>query len=222
MPWLIDEEACKILSYFTKLKGRLEPYLTSESIEGVVGQGLPIMRPMFLEFPEDRTAWLVDEQYMLGQHLLVAPVFGESEVEYYLPSGVWTNLLTGSEVTGSRWVKEDHTMATLPLLLRPGSALIIGKTGHLVVESISKRGFTVLVSRQCLSKQRVSVSLRGGTTISISLAPMLEDGSLVGFDISSDMDTPEYDVVVVGQDKGLLEGGLKRGASNRGACKIML
>lgn len=211
-----------MLSYFTKLKARLEPYLTSQSIEGVVGQGLPIMRPMFLEFPEDRTAWLVDEQYMLGQSLLVAPVFGESEVEYYLPSGIWTNLLTGNEILGSRWVKESHSMATLPLLLRPDSALIVGKTGHLVLDSILKKGFTVLVSRQCLSKQRVNVSLRGNKTVAVSMIPQVKDGSAVAFEIKAEAGSHDFDVLVIGQDKGLLSGGLKMGTSQGGSCKVAL
>ena len=51
-----------------------------------------MMRPMFLEFPEDLTCETLDRQYMLGDSLMVAPIFKESgEVSYYLPEGIWTN-----------------------------------------------------------------------------------------------------------------------------------
>ena len=59
-------------------------------------QGLPVMRPMVLEFPDDPGAATVDTQYMLGENLLVAPVFSaDGDVDVYVPEGVWTSLLTG-------------------------------------------------------------------------------------------------------------------------------
>ena len=87
-----------------------------------------MMRPMFVEFPEDRACEPLDKQYMLGDSLLVAPVFKESgEVEYYLPEGVWVNLLTGTTVKGGRWQKETHDYFSLPLMVRPGSIVAVGQ-----------------------------------------------------------------------------------------------
>ena len=86
-----------------------------------------MMRPMFLEFPGDRTCETLDRQYMLGDSLLVAPVFKESgEVEYYLPEGTWYNLLTEAQAEGGRWHKERFDYFSLPLMLRPGSILAVG------------------------------------------------------------------------------------------------
>lgn len=220
VPWSIDDEACRVLSAFTKLKGRLEPYLTSQSITGVVQNGLPMMRALFVEFPRDRTAWLVDQQYMLGEHLLVAPVFGESDVEYYLPVGVWTNILTGSEVTGSRWVRESHDMTSLPLLLRPGSAIIIGKSGHLVTDSIAQRGFTVLISRQCVDQLEVVSVLRGDKQVSVSIKPTLSEGDVVSYTVTASDASQNFDVLVVGGDGGLLAGGAVSRESQDGACQV--
>ena len=60
------------------------------------------MRPMQLEFPDDPAVAYLDRQYMLGADILVAPVFTPSgDVEFYLPAGSWTNLLTGEEVEGA-------------------------------------------------------------------------------------------------------------------------
>jgi alpha-D-xyloside xylohydrolase len=87
--------------------------------------GTPMMRAMLIEFPEDRTAWFVDEQYMFGPDLLVAPVFTASgEVEFYLPAGEWTNYFTGQKVAGGRWVKEVHGFDSLPLYVRQNPTLL--------------------------------------------------------------------------------------------------
>jgi alpha-D-xyloside xylohydrolase len=80
-----------------------------------------------LEFPEDPTCAYLDLQYMLGDSLLVAPVFNhDGEVNYYVPEGRWTNLLNGRQVEGPGWKREVHDFMSLPLLVRPNSAIPIG------------------------------------------------------------------------------------------------
>jgi alpha-D-xyloside xylohydrolase len=82
---------------------------------------------MVLEFPDDPACHQLDRQYMLGDDLLVAPVFSEDgAVDYYVPDGTWTHLLTGERVAGPGWRHETHGFATLPLLARPGSVVPFG------------------------------------------------------------------------------------------------
>jgi alpha-D-xyloside xylohydrolase len=89
-------------------------------------KGVPVLRAMFLEFPDDPACAYLDRQYMLGADLLVAPVFSEDgEVSYYLPAGEWTELLTGKTVRGGCWRTEKHGFLSLPLLVRPGVPLKI-------------------------------------------------------------------------------------------------
>ena len=86
-----------------------------------------MMRPMFVEFPEDRTCETLDKQYMLGDSLLAAPIFKESgEVEYYVPQGNWYNILTGETVKGGQWHKDTFDYFSMPLLARPNSILAVG------------------------------------------------------------------------------------------------
>jgi alpha-D-xyloside xylohydrolase len=100
VPWMFDEEAVDVTRTFTRLKMRLMPYLFQLGSEAT-RTGAPIMRPMVLEFPDDPGAGYLDRQYMLGSDILVAPVFTESgEVDFYLPSGTWTHLLTGETLEG--------------------------------------------------------------------------------------------------------------------------
>ena len=64
---------------------------------------------------------------MLGDDLLVAPVFrADGDVSYYVPDGTWTHVLTGAEVTGPRWHREQHSFMSVPLLARPGAVIPVG------------------------------------------------------------------------------------------------
>ncbi|RMI35909.1 alpha-xylosidase [Streptomyces triticirhizae] len=126
VPWEYDEEAVEVTRDFTRLKNRLAPYLL-RAAEQARDRGTPVMRAMVLEFPDDPSCHPLDRQYMLGENLLVAPVFSEDgEVEYYVPAGTWTHLLTGERVSGPGWRRERFGFDSLPLLARPGSVIPLG------------------------------------------------------------------------------------------------
>ena len=177
VPWIFGDEACKVLQKFTKLKHRLDPYITDLSVRDASQRGLPLMRAMFLEFPDDRTCWNLDTQYMFGDKLLVAPIFSSKEVEYYVPEagGDWTNILDGSIRQGGRWYKEECDMLHLPVLLRPNTVLIIGRVGHLFGQKLVNDGVTVVYGAGAKVKLRAEVHLRGETAVSVSVE-IGEDG----------------------------------------------
>ena len=126
VPWLFDEEAVDVMRSFTKLKNRLMPYLFGAAVEAHE-RGIPTMRAMCLEFPDDPACAYLDRQYMLGERLLVAPVFSESgTVTYYVPAGRWTSFLSGEVLEGPGWHEESHPYSSLPLLVRPNSILPTG------------------------------------------------------------------------------------------------
>ncbi|KUH39080.1 MULTISPECIES: alpha-xylosidase [Streptomyces] len=126
VPWEFGEEAVEVARQFTELKHRLMPYLYGAAVEAH-RTGVPLMRPMLLEFPGDPGCRTLDRQYMLGPDLLVAPVFSaDGEVEFYLPEGVWTHLLTGERVTGPVWRRDTYGFDGLPLYVRPGAVLPLG------------------------------------------------------------------------------------------------
>jgi alpha-D-xyloside xylohydrolase len=130
VPWLFDEEAVDVLRLFTKLKCSLMPYLFAKACEAS-RKGIPVMRAMMLEFPDDPACDYLDRQYMLGDALLVAPVFSEDcTVSYYVPKGIWTHYLTGEKVSGGYWREERHGYLSLPLLVRPNTVLAIGKVDN--------------------------------------------------------------------------------------------
>ncbi|KAI8622923.1 glycoside hydrolase family 31 protein [Xylariaceae sp. FL1651] len=126
VPWLVDDEASAVLSKFSRLKNKLMPYIFAQAIDSHLN-GLPLLRAMVIEFPEDPACYTLDTQYMLGDSLLVAPVFDEQgDVTYYVPAGRWVGLLDGQTRQGPSWFKERFDNFHLPLLLRENKVVLIG------------------------------------------------------------------------------------------------
>jgi alpha-D-xyloside xylohydrolase len=127
VPWNYDEEAVDVLRFFTELKCALMPYLYAKAWEAVTF-GWPILRPMMFEFPHDKACEYLDTQYMLGESILVAPVFRpDGVVDYYLPDGKWTHLLDGSVRSGGRWHKETYGYFSLPIFAKECSLIAFGR-----------------------------------------------------------------------------------------------
>ena len=126
VPWAYDEEAVEVVRYFARWKAALMPYLYRNAVE-TSQTGIPMMRSMVLEFTEDRNCAYLANQYMLGDSLLVAPIFNEEGMaEYYLPEGRWTSLLTGKEREGGRWYREKHGYLSIPLYVRENRVIAVG------------------------------------------------------------------------------------------------
>jgi alpha-D-xyloside xylohydrolase len=130
VPWIYGEDCSDVLRDCVKRKISLTPYLLAEALNGH-RSGTPLMRPMFVEFPEDLNTYPLDTQYMFGSNLLVAPVFSdEGTVTFYVPRTPneeegrkqWISWFDhGKKYEGGRWYTETHGFDTLPILVRPGS-----------------------------------------------------------------------------------------------------
>ena len=128
VPWLYGDEAVEVSREFTELKLKLKPYLEAMAHE-THETGVPMMRAMVLEFPTDPACEDIDTQYMLGDDLLVAPVFSEDgTARFYVPDAggdhageAWAILLTGKTYEPGHWYTEQYDYHTLPVLVRPGS-----------------------------------------------------------------------------------------------------
>lgn len=130
VPWNYDDEACDVLRFFTKLKCSLMPYLYNLARISHES-GIPMMRPMALEFDQDLACSHLETQYMFGDRLLVAPVFREDhEVDFYLPEGKWTSLINGEVLTGGRYYHQKHDYLSLPLLVRENTLLARGAVNN--------------------------------------------------------------------------------------------
>ena len=127
VPWLFDEEACDVLRFFTKLKGKLMPYIWAQAIK-THEVGVPVMRAMVIDFADDPTCLTLDRQYMFGDNILVAPILNdESMAEYYVPEGRWTDIITGKVLEGGKWYKHKCSYFEIPALAKPNSIIAYGK-----------------------------------------------------------------------------------------------
>ncbi len=120
--WSFGEENYRILTKFLFIRERLRPYVR-ECMREASTHGAPVMRPLFYEFPQDEKSWEVEDAYMFGPDLLVAPVMEEGAVErtVYLPKGaVWTDANTGQNYEGGAFVTVPAPIDIIPVFTRDG------------------------------------------------------------------------------------------------------
>ncbi len=123
VPWNYDDLSCEVVRLFARLKIALRPYLKRMAV-AAAEHGTPVMRPMHMEFPDDPACEYLDRQYMLGDSILVAPVFSpDGDVRFYLPEGRWQHLLDGGIYEGEKWYQEIYDYFSLPLFVREGDDL---------------------------------------------------------------------------------------------------
>ncbi len=113
-----------VVRSWLNLRYALIPYLM-ESGEQSIAKGLPVLRALLLSWPEDPVAWQCDDQYTLGENLLVAPVMNDSGIrDVYLPEGDWIDFWTGEAITGDRWLRKVHSpLDRVPMFVRSGAEL---------------------------------------------------------------------------------------------------
>jgi len=123
--WSFGEEAYGVISEQLALRERIRPYVMDQ-MAAASATGMPLMRALFLEFPDEEPAWEVSDQYMFGPDVLVAPVTAQGlrERDVYLPVGAsWLDAWTGEPVKESGWVTADAPLERIPVYLRTGGAL---------------------------------------------------------------------------------------------------
>ena len=123
--WSYGEDAFEMIKDVILMRERLRPYL-HEQLDRASAEGLPAMRPLFVDFPEDDTAWTVDDQMMFGPDVLVAPVLeaGARRRQVYLPMGArWTHAWSGRTYDGGMVIEEDAPLGESPVYLRDGASV---------------------------------------------------------------------------------------------------
>ncbi len=123
-PWQFSEEALACARKAAELKYQLMPYIYTYAHEAYE-TGIPLMRAMLLEFPDERECRNQDFQFMFGPSLLVAPVTeeGARTQEVYLPKGQWYDWYTHELLEGGRYIKAEAPLDRIPLFVRAGSII---------------------------------------------------------------------------------------------------
>jgi len=125
--WSFGEEAYEIIKELLFLRERLKPYIL-EGMRRSHEEGIPFMRPLFFDFPSDAEVYKIEDEYMFGPKLLVAPVTDEGVRvrQVYLPKGArWSDPYTGTTHEGGQWLDAEAPLTHIPLFLRDGAQLPI-------------------------------------------------------------------------------------------------
>ena len=124
-PWYYGDKAIEVVREFARLRYRLLPYIYSLA-EEASATGIPVVRPLILEYPDDPVAATVDYEYLLGPDLLVVPVMNpEGRAVVYLPEGEWRDWWSGEVSTGPRHLRLEVPIERLPLYARVGADIPI-------------------------------------------------------------------------------------------------
>lgn len=123
--WSFGEENYEILKKYLFVRERLRPYIR-ECMDLASSKGTPVMRPLFFDFYNDKTAWETEDEYMFGPDILVAPVMeeGMTERSVYLPAGAtWTDAHTKKQYQGGQRVTVPAPIDIIPVFVRDGKEL---------------------------------------------------------------------------------------------------
>jgi len=120
-PWHFGEDAVRIAKTYLDLRWELQPYLLAAAKQAS-NEGIPMWRPLALEFPDDPVARGVDDEFFLGDDLLVAPLLDERDVRtIYLPRGEWVDAWRQQRHTGPKTIEYSAALEVIPVFVRSGS-----------------------------------------------------------------------------------------------------
>ena len=132
-PWNYGAEAEAIAKKYIRLRYELLPYIYSAARQ-THENGLPIVRPLILEYPSDNSVVNTYDEWFFGDNILVHPVIssGANAVSVYLPGGAWINYHTGAEYFGPATINYDITTSDIPLFAKAGSVIPASSVGNFV------------------------------------------------------------------------------------------
>jgi alpha-D-xyloside xylohydrolase len=123
--WSYGDEVYGIVSAILRLREQIRPYIL-EQMAAASDHGLPPMRPLWFDFPDDATAWTIEDQFLFGPSVIVAPIteMGARSRRVYLPQGAaWTEALTDEHFDGGEWTTASAPLERIPIYLRDGASL---------------------------------------------------------------------------------------------------
>jgi alpha-D-xyloside xylohydrolase len=129
-PWEYDDALTEDFRRALDLRYSLMPYIYAQAKDSSA-KGFPMLRTLFFEFPRDPTSWLIEDEYMFGSNLLVAPLFERSDYRrVYLPPGKWIDYQTGKVFNGANWYDIAAGQVPIVLLVKDNSVLPHVKTAQ--------------------------------------------------------------------------------------------
>ncbi len=148
-PWRFGTYYEGIIRKYLKLRYRLLPFLYN-TLEEAHRTGVPIFRPLMLNYQSDYNTLSIDDEFMVGTDLLAAPILRPAQTSrmLYLPPGTWIDFWTGKSITGGTEIQADAPLETIPLYVRTGAIIPMGPEMNYVDEKIGSLTFHVYPDAQ--------------------------------------------------------------------------
>ncbi len=190
-PWFYDDETLRIAKFYFDVRAALQPYILATAKESFA-HGTPILRPLLWAFPDDRATWDIDDEFLFGDDLLVAPVLGEpDDRKIYLPAGEWVDAWTKQSYSGPRTITYHADLSVIPVLIKKASiakldnllpALLRDDRGEVVIDlggATNERGIVPpqrVVRGQPYEKVFLAIRNRGVADVSGDVSLGLPEG----------------------------------------------
>ena len=131
------EECINICRDYLQLRYKLLPYLWGTA-EKCCEKSLPVTRALVVDYQDDPNVWNIEDEYLSGDSLLVAPIYTEdNKRSVYLPKGLWTDWHTGEKIDGGKWFTVEAPLDIMPLYVKEGAIIPMGKAMNYVGEKVN-------------------------------------------------------------------------------------
>jgi len=145
-PWAFDEAFVEDFRRAVELKYSLMPYIYAQAQQSSA-HGWPMLRALFLEYPDDPTSWLIEDEYLFGSDLLVAPMIeAGNDRQVYLPPGSWIDYQTGKVYHGAQWLRIAPGRVPVVLLVKDHTVIphaqVAQSTAEMNWKEIELRAFS--------------------------------------------------------------------------------
>ncbi len=162
MPWTYGEKGMKLVKKFFQLRYKLIPYIYTYC-RIAYDDALPIVRPLYLEYPNLDNAYLYPNEYFFGKELLVAPIVdSENVANIYLPPGKWYDYFTDEEFDGGEVIHKNYNVDEIPVFVKEGSIIPTGPVRDFVDERPLD---TLLIDIYCSQEGKFNLYDDDGTSL---------------------------------------------------------
>lgn len=171
-PWAYNDDAVRVYKKYAWVRENLLDYLYSAAIDAH-HTGVPLMQPMPMAFPGQPKLATIDDEYLFGPDLLVAPVHTAGEMRpITLPPGRWTNLWNGTVISGGTTLTVAVPMDEIPVYLRPGAIVPVQISQNLILgESMSTGKVSALLLTLPAEKRTVQYRQTPTQSVNYTVTP---------------------------------------------------
>lgn len=126
-PWAFGEKTMLIVKKYIELRYRFLPYIYTLFYQSEQ-TGLPVVRPLVMEYPDDKNTFHCCDEFLLGSQVLIAPILrpGQTHRSVYLPAGIWYDFWTEEKYIGGQYYLIEADLDTLPIFVKGGTILPLG------------------------------------------------------------------------------------------------